>query len=351
MKIVNTFMAGGEVEQRRLAASFQMLARSVLAGRGTIADMRQFADRHRANERVQEVLKAAVSAGSIADPTWGGNLAGYASLAAAFLLSLTGVSVFDTMLPAMIEVPLRTRIGVSTVAATGTVTGEGQVIPPTVLNLTAPAIEPKKANAFVVMTEELARFAVEGSVALFNGELAKAVTKATDLTFLAGLASGAPSIPSAGTSAAAILADLRALLQQIDYGPQSRLFWMLPQTEVTAIALLDPQNFRNVTIGGGDLAGVEIIPTDDLPANTSLIVDATGIMAQSDTITLDSSKHALLDLQTAPDSPPGAATVPVSLFQSDTVALRATRWFGFQPARTTAVAALTGIAYSEANSP
>ena len=59
-------------------AEFDCLAKHLLAAKGDIleAAARAAAD-ETISRRVQSVLKSAVSAGSLADPTWAGNLADY----------------------------------------------------------------------------------------------------------------------------------------------------------------------------------------------------------------------------------------------------------------------------------
>jgi hypothetical protein len=64
-----------------------------------------------------------------------------------------------------------------------------------------------------------------------------------------------------------------------------------------------------------------------------------------DGVRLDIARHASLQMDTAPDSPPTANTVALSLFQRNMVALRAERTFGFAPIRSGAIASLSGVAY------
>jgi hypothetical protein len=83
------------------------------------------------------------------------------------------------------------------------------------------------------------------------------------------------------------------------------------------------------------------LPADDSTGSTILLVDASGIAFGQETITLKSSDAGLVDLS---DDPDGSNLV--SLFQEDIVAIKATRFFGFDTIRSTAVAAMTGVDWS-----
>ena len=86
--------------------------------------------------------------------------------------------------------------------------------------------------------------------------------------------------------------------------------------------------------------------SDSLPAGAALMLDASQIMADSGTITLDTARHASIQFETAPDSPATSSTVPANLWQHDLVALKAERDYAYSVMRTTAVASLSGVDYS-----
>jgi hypothetical protein len=50
-------------------------------------------------------------------------------------------------------------------------------------------------------------------------------------------------------------------------------------------------------------------------------------------------------MESAPDSPPTGATVMLSLWQNDLVALRMERFFGFTLMRSNGAASLSGVNY------
>jgi hypothetical protein len=101
---------------------------------------------------------------------------------------------------------------------------------------------------------------------------------------------------------------------------------------------------------GGKLLNVRAMVSDAMPASsggsTLLLLDLTGIAVSSSIITLDSSKHSTLELNTTPTDPPDAGANMTSLWQTDLIALRAERFFGYQRLRDLSVAIMTGIDYS-----
>ena len=79
--------------------------------------------------------------------------------------------------------------------------------------------------------------------------------------------------------------------------------------------------------------------SDGVPANTALLVDAQQVAAASETIQLSHTNQAIVQMDTAPDSPPSAATNLVSLWQLNMTGLKAERFLGATKLTTTGVAA------------
>jgi hypothetical protein len=64
-------------------------------------------------------------------------------------------------------------------------------------------------------------------------------------------------------------------------------------------------------------------------------------------VTIDASREASLQMDSAPDSPPTASTVPVSMFQQNMVAIRAERYVNWIKARSTAASYIQYAKYSD----
>lgn len=325
------------MQESSASVEFAQYARAVALSRGSISGMEALmAEKHQyTQERVHRLVKAAVNVGSTTDPNYAAT-ADYNAIASVFIESLRNVGAFDAMLPSMRRVPLRTRVTINSSAYVGTITAQGAPKPVGRLTLNAAGIlEPVKATAIVVLSDELLRLA---SQSLFMNELRTAVVAASDAAFITAVVDSlTPSVTASGNDAAAFLADLRAAAAELHINSRSRLFLLADANTVLNLSLLSANGaraFPDLAVNGGDIAGVTVIPTEAITGSTAgestlLLVDAQQIAGESETITLDSSRQAVVELNDAPTAP-GAATIVQSLWQSNLTALIAHRWFGVQ---------------------
>ena len=140
------------------------------------------------------------------------------------------------------------------------------------------------------------------------------------------------------------------LLAAVTTGPNSRLYFIVDATNAKKLVTKTNSSgavaFVGMGINGGEiLPGVQALVSDQLAANTAMLVDATGIIGETSNVDLKMARHATMQFDDAPDSPPTALTGLVSLWQHNLRALMAERWFGFEKARSTAVAMLSGVNY------
>jgi hypothetical protein len=101
-----------------------------------------------------------------------------------------------------------------------------------------------------------------------------------------------------------------------------------------------------MTYRGGTIGGIEFVPSDGVSSGQMILVDAQQVAAASETLTIDSSGQAIVQLDTAPDLPPSGTTNLLSLWQAYHVGVRAERYFGATKLTSTGVAVLTGANYS-----
>jgi hypothetical protein len=156
---------------------------------------------------------------------------------------------------------------------------------------------------FLVLIEELARFGDIAAGNLFAVELSNVIAVATDTEFISALISGATSFGSSGTLANAVWNDIRDLLAAVTTGANSRLYLLMPSAIAKTISARNTtsgeQAFPTVTWNGGSISGIPIVVSDGVPSQTMVMVDATQIAAASESLRLDSSREALLNLDTA----------------------------------------------------
>jgi HK97 family phage major capsid protein len=294
-------------------------------------------------KEVNGAIKAAVGGSSLADlqanPDYNGAVE-------SFIESLRPRCVFDSLTLFMVEVPLRSAVFTATLPPEGSVTGEGTPRPITKLDFSRNVLATLEASTIAIFSREGLEYS--GGKALVNRELSSGTIQATDTKFLSGLLSDVGSNTESGTGDPA--ADIKTLLDTVATTGSEALFLIVPPTVANVLATTVDTNglplYPDMTANGGTLFGIRTMVTSNLPADDStgstiLLVDASGIAFGQETITLKSSDAGLVDLS---DDPDGSNLV--SLFQEDIVAIKATRFFGFDPIRSTAVAAMTGVDWS-----
>ena len=295
--------------------------------------------------------KAAALAGGTAVGDWSEQLAVYDTLAASFLSSLKSFGAFDRMLAdgAMRRVPFRTRIGIATTGATGATVGQGAPKPISRLTLSTSTVDEIKATCIVIVTDELIKFGSAVAGDLLAVEMANAVSVSTNSAFISILTTGVTAIPSTGVTAEGVRNDLRAMLASITTTARSRLYLLVPSAVAKTLAVLHDNTgsgaFDGLTVNGGSIAGIEVVVSDGVSANTAVLVDASQIVAASETLQLSASNEASVQMDTAPDSPPTSSSNMVSLWTMNMSGLKCERYFAATKLSTTGVASLSGITY------
>ena len=318
----------------------------MLLKHGAAFEANAHCEEEKASVRVRGILKSAVSGATIGD--WAA-IADYQNIQEAFQQSLRDASVFDAVLNGgMVRAPLRSRGFSIRTGISGSVVPAGSVKPVSSLVLGTQLLEPRKSSAIVVVSKELANY--PGAQQMFGTELQKAVVAATDTNFLAALVAATTPTASAGSTLANIVTDLGVLLSAVTTSATGRVFLVMSATNMKKLVLkansIGSPAFPNLGIMGGEIIpGITAIASDSVPSGTAVMFDATSVVGNADIIIPGRSEQATLQMETSPDSPPGASTVPVSLFQSDLLALRLERFFGYTVMRTSGVASLSGVSY------
>lgn len=335
------------------------------------------------NPRIAMLLKAEVAAGNTTDPTWANPLVEPATLVSEFVEYLrpqTIVGKFGTGgIPSLNRVPFNVRIAGQTSGGTGYWTGQGQAKKLTRFNFNDVTLPFYKVAAISVITEELARFSSPSAEMLVRNGLTECLIERLDIDFIdpgkaisagvspASITNGIAGLTPSGTDAAALRADLQQLLAGFitaNIAPTSGVLIMSPTTAL-AISLmrnaLGQKEFDNITMNGGTLEGFPVIVSnhaliDGSPGGAVIImVNANDIfLADDGGVSIDASREASLEMSDTPTnaststaSPPDPTpTSLVSMYQTNSIALRAERFIAWQRRRTAAVAWLDGVAYT-----
>jgi hypothetical protein len=326
---------------RPSASDFNMFARALLLAKGDRASALAYAEQLGASQRVTGALKAAVSSGTTTSVDYAA-LVDPSVMAQQFLETLRNVGVYDRVLADATVVPLRTRIVSNSTPLVGDSVAEAAAKPIRALSLAFTDMDLLKVSSIVVLSAEVVKSSAAGAQNFVGNELRRAVVAGSDKVFLSGIATG--ETPLAGS--ASVSADLKALLGAITIGEASKLYLVVPPALALAAATITgPQGFVYSAMGpgGGVLAGITVLASDQQLTGRATLVDAASLVGSGGQIVLDSSEHASVLMDDAPGT--GAATK--SLWQQNLLALRAERFFAFDIAAS-GVAIADGCTWSAA---
>ena len=326
------------------------------------------------DQRIQNVAKAAVSAATTSDASWAGALVGDESAVFAdfveFLRPMTILGRFGTGgIPSLRTVPFRVPLIGQTSGGQGYWVGEGKAKPLTKFDFSRTTLEPLKVANIAVMSEEVLRYSSPGADVLIRDQLAQALAERMDIDFIdpakaavagispASITNGVTPISASGTGTADdVRADLRSLYQNFIAANNTPSSAVLIMNGTTALALslmvnaLGQPEFPSVSMSGGTLNGVPVIVSEYIPTDStgSIVIMANAgdiYMGDEGGVMVDMSREASLEMDDAPthDSDTPTGTSLVSLWQTNSVAMRAERFINWKLRRESAVAYLTGV--------
>jgi len=263
------------------------------------------------------------------------------------------------------------RIAGSTSGGTGYWVGQGKPKPVTKFDFNAVTTAFTKVATIAVLTQELVRFSDPSAEALVRDMLADAVIARIDSDLFdpdlaavanvnpAGLLNGVS--PVAGVPNAQTLTDIYNAIASLWAAWDSTNIGARPAYYTTpAVARylatlrepLGPRAFPNVSNGGGTIDGIPVRVSQYLANNGGsggapfILVDEAEIyLADDGNVTVDFSDQATIQMDDAPTnaSAPVTATSMVSLWQTNSIGLRAERFIWWGPRRSGAIQWIDGF--------
>lgn len=327
---------------------FLEIAKCHLASKGDISKACVIANSSSKSQSVKTVFKEMISAGNTNDPSWAAALSEYRSASNTFIESLRSISVFDAIKPNMQRRPLNVRTAIFTATFRGAVTSEADFIPVTSGDIDGLLLEPHRADCIVIVSDELVLANTADSDAAISYELKKAVSAATNRFFISEILDGAQSFVSRDYSPQAIVNEISKLAAVVCVSAQSRPYLIVDVITATGLAFTVNNDgvlaFPDMTPAGGMISGIPVLVSDDLPNDSTgsyvVMLDAQAIAGGDYIVMLDAARYTSLQMDDAPDQSPSPM---VSMFQTNSVALKASRYFGFELIRESGVAYLTGV--------
>jgi HK97 family phage prohead protease len=315
-------------------------------------------------------FKANVPAGTTVSGNWAANLYSTESGAvAAFLEYLRPQTIIGRFgvggVPALRSVMFNTPIVTQTGGGAGYWVGEGKAKPLTSFNFARTTLPPTKVANICALTDESIKFSNPKSDLIVRDSLAAALRERLDIDFIdpaktavagvspASITNGAATVVSSGDDADDIRLDIRSLYAKFAAAnnPVSSGVWIMSSNNAVALAMmtnpLGQSEFPSMSMTGGTLSGMPVIASDYITKamNIVVLVNASDIFVADDgEIAIDASREASLEMSDAPahnSGTPTGATSLVSMFQTNTVAIRAERIINWMRGRTQSVAYLT----------
>ena len=321
------------------------------------------------DSEVAAFYKAAVPAGTTITGNWAANLIGAetgGAAVAAFLEYLRPRTILGRFgtggIPSFTSVPFRVPIVTQTGAGAGYWVGEAKAKPLTSFAFTRTTLLPLKVANICVLSMESIRFSDPKSDAIVRNQLAEALRARLDTDFItpsktavtnvspASITNGAATIVSTGDDADDIRLDVRSLLAKFNAAnnPPSTAVFIMTSSCAQALAMmvnpLGQPEFPSMGSTGGTVYGIPVIVSDYVPAGLVVLVNASDIfLADDGDVSVDTSMEASLEMSDAPahdsSTPTGASLV--SLWQTNSVGVKAERMINWMRGRSQSVAYLT----------
>jgi len=266
------------------------------------------------------------------------------------------------------RVPSRVRTIAATAGSTAFWSGEKNPRPISRQTFAGATLEQLSVIAMLVVTRELLASSAPNAESILSRDLASAAVLAMDQAFInpgnvgiagvmpASITSGVTAIHSSGSTLAAIDSDLALLIQALsDAGSdlQFATFVTRPRTALYLSGLRGTGGahaFPAMTVKGGTLAGLPCIVSAASPSDVGSPAEGgeLTLIDPSQVLVSDDGGSALeLSDQTAiamADNPTAPSTL-VSMFQTESAALKTTRYVNWQRVRPGMAQVLDAVVY------
>lgn len=338
--------------------AFVRAACATLVCKGNFGEAAQYAQRWKdSTPEVELYLKAAVAAGNTTDATWAGPLVNQ-NIATDFLELLRPATILGKI-PGLRTAPFNTKVPSQTAGGSYGWVGEAKPKPVTNLAFGAETLAITKAAGIIILTEELVRLSSPSAEDLVRRDMIAGIARFLDSQFIdpavAAVAGVNPASITNGAPTVAATTNPRAdLLTIIDYFatnnvPLEGVTIIMSQSNALAMSFYvnsdgSPQ-FPGLGVNGGTYRGINFVTSQTAGTNVIGVQPSLILYADDGGVTIDASREASVQMDSAPASPPDATTVMVSLWQNNLVGLRAERFVNWKRASNYAVTYLTAATY------
>lgn len=254
-------------------------------------------------------------------------------------------------------------------AATGYWVGENRSIPVSNADFSTVSLTPLKVGALSVMSKEWLRDSSPSAEMLIRDALVEALAQRIDSTFIstaaavsavspAGVLNNVTGTTSAGTDTDGVLNDIKELRQRYITAKNSGgLVWVMNPSLASSLSLirnaLGQKEFTEINQNGGILEGDPVVVGHNVNANWLILMKPSDIYRiEGGSLEVSMSEHATIEMDDSPageaDTPTAQANNPVSMYQTESIAMKAVMPMNFQKRRLSAVQYITDADYGGA---
>jgi HK97 family phage major capsid protein len=318
-------------------------------------------------------LKAAINAGDSTTTGWASELAYAQNIASEFIEFLRPKTLIGRI-TGWRNVPFNVRVASATSGSTGYWVGQGKPIPMSQLATSSVSLGIAKVAGGVTIDKELARLSTPSAELMVRNDLARECQKVLDLSLIdpnqggqtniqpASLTYGVTPRSASGTAYADFKADWKSLTSTMISAQLSIASCVVVMSETTAQALslmvtsLGNPQFPGLTMTGGTLLGLPVFTTTHANIAGSpqfgetivLINPGEVFLADDGAATVEASDQVSIQMLDNPTNQSTATSTPttmVSMWQTESISVKAVRYINWAKARSQACAFIQAAAY------
>lgn len=299
--------------------------------------------------------KAVSNPGTTTEPAWAAPIAVVQPYGEALIELSKPMTLIGRVLEMARQVPFNISMPVQTGGGTYAWIGQGAPAPVGNMQLATATLPILKAGGIIVVSDELLKVTTLSAVTALRGELTRGLAYFLDAQLVdptvaavpnvspASITNQAPSIGSAGSSAANAATDAKKLMSDFMAANPGAEPVLLMSPSV-AVALAIATNSTTLTARGGSLFGATVLTSAALGGRVVVLDPTALLVADENGLEVDISKQASVEMQNPATSPVTASTVLVNLWALNLTGLRVTRFINYKMARANAVL-WTTVAY------
>ncbi|KQW36516.1 hypothetical protein ASC76_17780 [Rhizobacter sp. Root404] len=321
-----------------------------------------FAAKHwGAKSTVVQEMKAAISGGETTDGS--GALVMNESVAE-FFDTVRSLSILGRM-QGLRRLPARVPVLLQASGSTAYWIGESKAIPVSRTAFSRDTLDVYKVAALTVFSREMAASASERAIAVIKNDLIEAGVRLLDLSLIdpsvAGTADVSPASITHGVTPIASSGDLADDVEAVIAAFTGSLLtasWVMSPRLAAQAGIRAGGKGIAADLGarGGMLAGLPVLTSESVPLTSDggmlALIDASGIAVVEEGMKISRSTEAMVEMSDTPtgatDTPTAATASRVSLFQSDSAALKMTARVNWLRARAGSVVVIEGANYAAA---